>query len=55
MKRKEEQVYSDLQDAKYRLQQALEDIKRFDAELRGCTTFNSEVRPIIEEVFPGEI
>lgn len=51
MKRKEEIIYSDLQDAKHRLEKALKDIKEFDAELGGTRTFYDEVYPIIEEIF----
>jgi hypothetical protein len=53
MKRKEETVYSELQDAKYRLAKCLQDIKELNAELGETdneNTFQGEVVPVIEEV-----
>ena len=46
MKRKEEIVYSDLQNAKYKLAKCLQDIKELNAELGEI----AEIVPVIEEV-----
>lgn len=56
MSRREEQIYSDLQNAKHNLQKALEDIKKYDAELGGgYDTYAGEIRPILEEVFGDDV
>lgn len=47
----EAQIYSCLQDAKYSLRKALEEIKKWDEKLGGDNTYEGEVKPIIEEVF----
>ncbi len=52
----ETEIYGKRKAAKYALQQALEDIKSTDAELGTDSeeqTFLSEVKTIIEEVFPN--
>ena len=52
----EAQNYTALQEAKSRLQSALEDIKRYDGAIGGdgeSGTFNGEVFSIINEVFPN--
>ena len=50
MKRKEEIIYSELQDAKVALRKALEDILRLDEELGGTDTYRGEIMPVIVEV-----
>jgi len=52
----EAEVYSALQDAKRRLKDVLEEIQRLDEELGSLNpsdTFEGEVEPILDEVFPG--
>ena len=52
----ESQLYSALQDAKYSLARALEQIKEYDFKLGSDSkesTFRGEVKDIIEEAFPN--
>ena len=51
----EAQKYSNLQYAKQVLRQALEDIKKWDEALGGTNTYDGEVLPVIDEVFPDVI
>ena len=54
MSRSEQVIYGELQEAKWALEKALKDIKRLDGELGGTSTLDSEVQPIIDEVFGEE-
>ena len=47
----EDQKYNELQEAKYRLRKAVEDVKKWDESLGGTHTLDGEVMPVVDEVF----
>lgn len=49
---REEIIYCELQDALSELRSALEKAKESDSKLGGDNTYESEVLPVIQEVFP---
>ncbi len=54
MRRTEQQIYIELQDAKGELAKTLERIAVLDGELGGTNTYESEVMPIVKDVFPED-